>query len=52
MIAQRPSGAAPAVQARAEELPFRNGSFDAVLALQVRDELDLGYRLLTVHVHV
>jgi SAM-dependent methyltransferase len=33
MIAQRPSDAAPAVQARAEELPFRSGSFDAVLAV-------------------
>jgi SAM-dependent methyltransferase len=33
MIAQRPVGAAPVVQAYAEALPFQNGSFDAVLAV-------------------
>lgn len=33
MIAQRASHAAPAVQARAEALPFANQSFDAVMAL-------------------
>ena len=32
MIAQRPVGAAPVVQAFAEALPFQNDSFDAVLA--------------------
>ncbi len=33
MIRQRPQGAAPAVQARAESLPFRDKSFDASLAV-------------------
>ena len=33
MLAQRPAGAAPAVQARAEELPFADGAFDAALAV-------------------
>jgi SAM-dependent methyltransferase len=33
MIAQRPPGSAPVVQACAEALPFRGGSFDAVLGL-------------------
>jgi SAM-dependent methyltransferase len=33
MIAQRPQGSAPVVQGRAECLPFRNKSFDAVLAV-------------------
>jgi ubiquinone/menaquinone biosynthesis C-methylase UbiE len=33
MIAQRPVGAAPVVQARAELLPFPGGSFDAVLGI-------------------
>lgn len=33
MIAQRPAGAAPAVVAVAEELPFADGSFDAAMAL-------------------
>ena len=33
MIRQRPIGAAPAVLARAESLPFRRRSFDAALAL-------------------
>jgi SAM-dependent methyltransferase len=32
MIDQRPAGAAPAVQAPAEALPFRFGSFDAAMA--------------------
>ena len=33
MIAQRPPGAAPAVQASAEALPFPDASFDAALAV-------------------
>jgi SAM-dependent methyltransferase len=33
MIAQRPPGAAPAVQASAEHLPFPDSSFDAALAV-------------------
>jgi SAM-dependent methyltransferase len=33
MIEQRPVGAAPAVQANAEALPFEDGSFDAAMAL-------------------
>jgi SAM-dependent methyltransferase len=33
MIAQRPIGAAPVVQGRAESLPFRDNSFDAVLGV-------------------
>lgn len=33
MIAQRPPGAAPVVQARAEELPFEDDSFDAAMAI-------------------
>jgi SAM-dependent methyltransferase len=33
MIAQRPAGAAPAVQAAAEALPFEDGSFDAAMAV-------------------
>ena len=33
MIRQRAAGAAPAIQASAEALPFRDGSFDAALAL-------------------
>jgi SAM-dependent methyltransferase len=33
MIAQRPPGAAPVVQASAEELPFEDGSFDAAMAV-------------------
>jgi len=33
MLAQRPPGAAPAVQARAEALPFANRAFDAVMAI-------------------
>lgn len=33
MIAQRPRGAAPAVQASAERLPFADGAFDAALAI-------------------
>jgi hypothetical protein len=32
MIAQRPEGAAPVVRARAERLPFADGSFDAAMA--------------------
>jgi len=33
MIAQRPTDAAPAVQASAEELPFEDDSFDAAMAI-------------------
>jgi SAM-dependent methyltransferase len=33
MIAQRPAGAAPVMQGRAEELPFEDGSFDAVMTV-------------------
>jgi SAM-dependent methyltransferase len=33
MLAQRPAGAAPAVRAVAEALPFRDGAFDAALAV-------------------
>lgn len=33
MIAQRPPGAAPAIQASAEELPFEDDSFDAAMAV-------------------
>ena len=33
MIGQRPPGAAPCAQGRAEHLPFRDGAFDAALAI-------------------
>ena len=33
MIAQRPAGAAPAVQASAEALPFEDATFDAAMAV-------------------
>jgi len=33
MLAQRPAGAASAVQADAEALPFRDGAFDAAMAI-------------------
>ena len=33
MLEQRPSGAGPAVQARAEALPFAEGAFDAAMAV-------------------
>jgi SAM-dependent methyltransferase len=33
MIAQRPPGAAPAVQANAEDLPFQDAEFDAAMAI-------------------
>ncbi len=33
MIDQRPSTAAPVIQARAEELPFKEGHFDAAMAI-------------------
>jgi SAM-dependent methyltransferase len=33
MIAQRPSGSAPVVRASAERLPFRDGAFDASMAV-------------------
>jgi SAM-dependent methyltransferase len=45
MRVQRPAGAAPAVDARAEELPFDDNSFDAamsVLSIQHWDEVDRG----------
>jgi SAM-dependent methyltransferase len=43
MISQRPPGAAPAVQASAEELPFEDGSFDAAMAMiTVHHWRDLG----------
>ncbi len=43
MIAQRPPGSAPVVQASAEELPFGDHSFDASLAvLTVHHWADLG----------
>jgi SAM-dependent methyltransferase len=45
MIDQRPPGAAPAVQAPAEELPFGDDSFDAALAsmtIHHWDDLDRG----------
>ena len=33
MLAQRPAGAAPAIQASAEALPFADGEFDAAMAV-------------------
>ncbi len=33
MIGQRPPGAAPAIQARAEEIPLADGSADAAMAV-------------------
>ena len=33
MISQRPANAAPVIQARAEMLPFRNGSFDLAMGI-------------------
>jgi SAM-dependent methyltransferase len=43
MIAQRPSGSAPAVQACAEDLPFEDDSFDAAMAvLTAHHWADLG----------
>jgi SAM-dependent methyltransferase len=43
MLAQRPPGAAPAIQASAEELPFDDDSFDAAMAvLTVHHWADLG----------
>lgn len=33
MLAQRPAGAAPAVHASAEDLPFPDGAFDAAIAI-------------------
>ena len=43
MIAQRPPAAAPAVQAGAEHLPFRDDSFDAAMAvITVHHWSDLG----------
>lgn len=45
MVAQRPADAAPAVLARAERLPFADGSFDAAMALHTVhhwDDLEAG----------
>lgn len=43
MIAQRPHGSAPAVEAAAESLPFEDGSFDAAMSiLSVHHWSDLG----------
>jgi len=49
MLAQRPPGSAPAVQAVAEALPFADGAFDAATALQTlhhRRDADQGLREL------
>ena len=40
MIAQRPAGAAPAVLAAAEQLPFVDASFDAAMAVLTVDHWD------------
>jgi SAM-dependent methyltransferase len=46
MLSQRPSGSAPAVRASASRLPFRDGSFDASLALLTLHHWpDLGHGL-------
>jgi SAM-dependent methyltransferase len=45
MIAQRPRGSAPVVRARAEQLPFADGAFDAamaVLTLHHWDDVETG----------
>src|SRR3954453_12149460 len=43
MISQRPPGAAPAIQASAEQLPFDDDSFDAAMAMiTVHHWRDLG----------
>jgi SAM-dependent methyltransferase len=45
MIAQRPPGSAPVVRARAERLPFADGTFDAamaVLTIHHWDDLEAG----------
>src|SRR5436853_5377295 len=47
MIAQRPAGAAPAVRAAAERLPFPDDSFDAAMAiitLHHWEDVDAGLR--------
>lgn len=44
MIAQRPPGAAPAVQAVAEALPFDDASFDAALATMTLHHWDDAWR--------
>ena len=49
MIAQRPRGSAPVIRARAEKLPFRDGSFDAafgVNTLRHWDDMRAGLREL------
>ncbi|HWW67209.1 MAG TPA: class I SAM-dependent methyltransferase [Solirubrobacterales bacterium] len=49
MIAQRPQGAAPVIQASAEDLPFPDDSFDAAMAvLTVHHWADLGAGLREV----
>jgi ubiquinone/menaquinone biosynthesis C-methylase UbiE len=49
MIAQRPPGSAPAIQASAEELPFDDDSFEAAMAvLAVHHWADLGAGLKEV----
>lgn len=49
MLAQRPTTAAPAVRAAAEELPFADGSFDAALAIStVHHWRDLGAGLAEI----
>ncbi len=40
MRAQQPAGAAPAIDARAEALPFPDGAFDAALACLVFEHID------------
>ena len=40
MVAQRPPGAAPAVQASAEQLPFADASFDAAMAVLTLHDWD------------
>ncbi len=49
MIAQRPPGSAPVIQASAEELPFEDDSFDAAMAvLTVHHWADLGAGLIEI----
>jgi SAM-dependent methyltransferase len=50
MIAQRPPGSAPAVQAYAEDLPFEDASFDAAMAvLTIHHWADPGAGLKEMH---
>jgi len=46
MLGQRRPGAAPAVQAVAEALPFADGAFDTALAVLTMHHADLGYRIV------